>query len=104
MLNYKYVPNPKLGDLVGYVLQGRDIKPAVIVGFSKQGNIQIVFLEQYPIKVYKTPKAQRGRYDRNPTKSVAKNHLRRVVLVDHAALDQKEQNLYDWLVNNKPLP
>lgn len=98
MLAYKYVPNPKLGDLIGYSL-GNEIRPAIIAGFSKLGNIQVLFLMDYLVKMYKEGKPKdKTRYYRNPLKTVAKNHLRRVVLMDKTCLDAEEIRLYDSLV------
>ncbi len=104
MLNYKYISNPKVGDLVGYVIRGYNILPSVVVGFGKQGNMQVVLLAKRQVEMFKTPKDQRPRYYGNPVKSVAKNHLMRVVPIDATTLSQEEHACYNYLVNNGPQP
>lgn len=102
MITYKYVPNPKLGDLLGYS-SGYEIRPGIIVGFSKNGNIQILFLVDWLVKRYKEGKpTDKKTYWSSPVKTVTKNHLSRVILIDKACLDPTELALYNSLVNPKP--
>jgi hypothetical protein len=102
MLAYKYVPNPKLGDLLGYS-SGNEIRPGIIAGFSKNGNIQILFLMKHLVDRYKQGKpADKKGYWYSPIKTVAKNHLSRVILIDKNCLDPTELGLYNSLVNPKP--
>ena len=102
MLNYKYVPNPKPGDLLGYS-SNNQINPGIIVGFSKTGNIQILFLVKHLVDRYKQgkPTDKKG-YWYSPVKTVAKNHLSRVILIDKVCLDTTELALYNSLVNPQP--
>lgn len=105
MLTYKYLPNPKVGDLIGYASTYKSgIVPAAIVGFGKQGNIHMVMLEKRTIDLFKTPKDKRSRYSRNPVQSIASHQSTRAVSLDKAHLAQSEIDLYDYLVHNKPLP
>lgn len=98
MLTYKYIPNPKLGDLIAYA-DGCSIRPGVITGFSKQGNIQILFLIDRYLKRYIAGKPKdKKSYWYSPIKTVAKNHLDRVVLMDKASLDTEELRLYNLLI------
>jgi hypothetical protein len=102
MLNYRYVPNPKIGDLLGYA-QTREIEMVVIVGFSKNGNIRVIPLNKNSIDRFKQGK-QPNKYWYNPVKSVAINHLTRICTVDLSLLSKTELDLYNYLINNTPLP
>ena len=100
MLQYKYLAEPKMGDLVGWAYAGyrggARIAPAVIVGFGKAGNIKILRLEEYNVKGYKAD-------SKYYWKTIPKNRLESVIPIDIKVLTPEELKLYNHLTTNAPL-
>lgn len=101
MLQYKYLNEPKFGDLVAWAYTGyrggAKIVPAIIVGFSKGGNVQILRLEEYSVKAYKSdPKS-------GYLKTIPKNRLESVVPIESKVLTPEQIKLYNHLTTNTPL-
>lgn len=99
MLQYTYLTSPKIGDLVG-VVRSYVIIPAIISGFGKAGNIQVIHLNNRHWAV----KFKEGDQYYKTGHPIPKNRLGAVVSIDIQYLSAEQLAIYNFLVKNVPLP